>query len=305
MGKQSRAGAVEHRLELLTEAKLEDLLTDVKGKRYEASGIQHKDAHLYIVLDNMPHLIRITTDAGTTPEAATLIEVHGGEGSGYEDVTYEPVEKRWYCLIEADETRSGQLKPRVDAYDETFEFVESFWLDFALETDNKGLEGLSHLRHRGEEHLLGLCEGNACKSGRPGRKPGKGRIQLFRRAPDEWAHAGTVRLPKSVQFEDYSSLDFRDRYATVVSQETSAVWVGRVREDPSNLEDPWEDDGHVLLFPRDSKGRIIFCNLEGITWLDEGIVAVVSDRAKAGKQHKHCKRKDQSIHVFKLTEPAD
>ncbi len=291
---------LEYRLELLAEAKIKDLLKDTKVKRYEASGIQYKDGHVYIVLDNTPHPIRISKDLDTTSAVADLIKVSGGKGTGYEDITYDPLTKHWYCLIEADKTEYGKFKPRIDAYDETFKFIESFWLDFALETDNKGMEGLSHFRYKGEDFILGLCEGNACKSGKKGRKPGKGRIQLFRSAPNEWEHTGTIKLPKSVQFEDYSSLDLQDRYVTVVSQETSAVWMGRVSKEPSSLDDLWEDDGQVYLFPRDRKGKTIFCNLEGITWLKKGVFAVVSDRAKSDKQAKRCKRKDQSIHIFKL-----
>lgn len=298
--KQRKSRTVEYRLDLLAEAKIKDLLKDIKGKRYEASGIQYKDDHLYIVLDNMPHPVRISKDLDTRSAINTLIKVNGGKGTGYEDITYDPLKKRWYCLIEADETKVGELKPRVDAYSETFDFIESFWLDFRLQTDNKGMEGLSHLHYKGEDFILGLCEGNACKSGKKGRKPGKGQIQLFRCAKDEWEHAGTIKLPKSVQFEDYSSLDFQDRYVTVVSQETSAVWVGRVRKDPASLDDLWEDDGQVYLFPRNSKEQIIFCNLEGITWLKKGLFAVVSDKAKPAKQAKRCKQKDQSIHIFKL-----
>ncbi len=303
MGKKEKrcvGTAMKYRLELLDEAKVKDLFKELKVKRYEASGIQYKDGHFYIVLDNIPHPVCISPDIGVRSEAARLIEVSGGKGSGYEDITFEPFDKHWYCLIEADETKSGQLKPRVDVYDEMFDFVESFWLDFLLETDNKGMEGLSHLHYKGEDYILGLCEGNACKSGKKGRKPGKGRIQLFRRAPKEWEHTGTIKLPKSVKFQDYSSLDVQDRYVTVVSQETSAVWVGRIRKNPSSLDDLWEDDGHVYLFPRDTDDRIIFCNLEGITWIRKGVFAVVSDKAKKGKQPKRCKRKDQSMHIFKL-----
>ncbi len=298
--KKSKADVRGYRLDLLAEAKIKNLLKDIKGKRYEASGIQYKDNHFYVVLDNMPHPIRISQDMDPRSEITTFIKVRGGKGSGYEDITYDPLKKRWYCLIEADETKCGALKPRVDTYSETFEFIESFWLDFKLKTDNKGMEGLSHLRYKGEDFILGLCEGNACKSGKKGRKPGKGRIQLFRCAKDEWEHSGTIKLPKSVQFEDYSSLDFQDRYVTVVSQETSAVWVGRVRKDPSSLDDLWEDKGQTYLFPRNKDGKIIFCNLEGITWLKKGIFAVVSDKVKSRKQAKRCKHKDQSVHIFRL-----
>ena len=297
------AGTTGRRLELVAEAKLEALLKDAETQRYEASGIQYKDGHFYIVLDNAPHIVRICTDVASASTTTTLIELQG-EGSGYEEITFQPYEKQWYCLIEADEPEPKQFKPRVDAFDETFAFVESFWLDFPVETDNKGFEGLSYLRYQGEDYVLGLCEGNACKSGSRGRKPGKGRIQLFRRAPDEWTHAGTVKLPKSVQFEDYASLDLRNQYVTVLSQVTSAVWVGRIREEAHSIDDLWEDDGQIYLFPRDAKGRIIYCNLEGITWLDEKTFAVVSDKAKRGKQSKRCEDRDQSIHIFRLTDTS-
>jgi len=215
MGKKEKrlnSGILKYRLELLAEAKIKDLLKDSKGKRYEASGIQYKDGHFYIVLDNMRHPVRISKDLHTSSEINTLIKVNGGKGTGYEDISYNSLKKRWYCLIEADKTKVGDIKPRVDAYSETFEF------------------------------------------------------------------------------EDYSSLDIQDRYVTVISQETSAVWVGRVRKDPSSLDDLWEDDGQIYLFPRNAYGKIIFCNLEGITWLKKGLFAVVSDKAKPGKQAKRCKQ---------------
>jgi len=298
--KRSKVDIIEYRLELLAEAKIKDLLKDSKVSRYEASGIQYKDNHIYIVLDNIPHLVCISKDIDATSTVANLIKVHGGKGTGYEDITYDSLTKRWYCLNEADKTKSGVLKPRIDAYDNSFKFIESFWLDFTLEADNKGMEGLSHLHYRGKDFILGLCEGNACKSGKKGRKPGKGRIQLFKHAPNKWEHTGTIKLPKSVQFEDYSSLDIQNRYVTVISQESSAIWVGRVSKNPNSLDDLWEDNGQVYLFPRDKDGKIIFCNLEGITWIKKGIFSVVSDKTKRGKQSKRCKQKDQSIHIFKL-----
>ena len=50
----------------------------------------------------------------------------------------------------------------------------SYWLDFPLKAGNKGFEGLSTLRMSGNDYLLGLCEGNKCKSGNAGKSPGKG-----------------------------------------------------------------------------------------------------------------------------------
>ena len=295
----SSIGASQPRLELLAETKLEQLLEHTGQSRFEASGLHHKDGHLYIVLDNAPQIVRVKTETDTASIVGELIEL-GGDGEGYEAITFQPRERRWYCLVESAKTRKGGLKPRVDVFDVALAHLESFWLDFTIESDNKGFEGLSSIRYRGEELLLGLCEGNDCKGGKVGRTPGKGRIQLFRRAPNTWAHVDTVKLPSSVQFEDYADLDIHGRHVTVLSQATSAVWVGRVRENAKDLDNLWEDDGYVYHFPRDADGEMRYCNLEGIAWIDDETIALVSDKAKAGKQPKACVAQDQSIHIFKV-----
>ena len=286
-------------LELVCESKIAELLRKGPRNRYEASGVHFYDGYLYVVFDDAPHILRIRPDWTTEEETPTLIETHVA-GIGYEDITYQPFEKRWYCLIEASEARPGHFKPRVDEFDESFRFIRTQWLDFPVKRENKGIEGLSHLRYRGEDYVLGLCEGNACKSGSAGREPGKGRIQVFQRTEGDWRHAGSIKLPSSVLFEDYAGLDFRDRTVTVISQVSSALWVGRVRSEPTGLDDLFEDEGRTYLFPRNRDGRILYCNLEGVTWLPDGRLVVVSDRAKSDEQASRCGRKDQSIHIFTL-----
>ena len=102
-----------------------------------------------------------------------------------------------------------------------------------------------------------------------------------------------------MRFEDYVSLDLRNGYLTVISQESSAMWVGRLRAHPAGLEDVFEDDGELFLFPRDDQGRVMDRNLEGVTWLDDDRLVVVSDRGKPD-QPGRCARKEQSIHIFRL-----
>ena len=46
----------------------------------------------------------------------------------------------------------------------------------------------------------------------------------------------------------------------------------------------------------------MYCNMEGVTWLGNDRLVVVSDKGKSD-QPGRCARKDQSIHIFKL--PAD
>jgi hypothetical protein len=102
-----------------------------------------------------------------------------------------------------------------------------------------------------------------------------------------------------VRFKDYSSLDFRNGWLTVISQATSAMWVGRLLEQLAGSEDLFVDDGRLFLFPRDDKGRIMYYNLEGVTWLGNDRLALVSDKGK-NDQPGCCARHDQSIHIFRL-----
>ena len=68
----------------------------------------------------------------------------------------------------------------------------------------------------------------------------------------------------------------------MTSQESSALWIGRL--EPAS----WElvDHGTVYEFPRDRKGRAIYCLVEGVSWINSASgqeqFVVVSDRAKSG-----------------------
>ncbi len=102
--------------------------------------------------------------------------------------------------------------------------------------------------------------------------------------------------PRSLPFVDYSGMDVRNGTLVVVSQETSALWVGTL--DPQN----WriQGDGVVYSFPREVDGAVGYCNVEGVSWIDEDTLVVVSDARKKDKQPPSCAAKEQSIHVFRL-----
>jgi hypothetical protein len=287
-------------LVLEREAKLASLFPGAEERRLEASGVLAADGGFYVIFDNAPDVGWV--EAGLSPGAAghRLIAQGRGRRSGSEDIAHDRASGRFYVLIEA-QARGRGFMAEVQEYDQGLGYLGRAWLDFPLEGANKGLEGLTFLRRRDRAYLLGLCEGNRCKDGDEGRRPGGGRVQVFERGGGDWERTATIRLPASLPFTDFSSLAMAEDRLAVVSQETSALWAGRLR--PSS----WEvaDDGAVFAFPTDAEGQTLYCNVEGVSWMSPDQVVVVSDRAKrGGRQDERCRAKDQSIHVFTIPGPG-
>ena len=282
-------------LELRAEAKVADLLDAAADERLEASGVVAVDDVLYVIFDNTPRIGCLGIGLDPRGAADRLIDQERADDTGYEDIAYDPDSRRFFVLIEAL-PRGDENVAKVREYDRDLGYVSSGWLDFPLPARNKGLEGLSCVRRDGKLYLLGLCEGNRCRRGAAGWRPGGGRIQVFATRANEWEHVDTIRLPASLWFEDFSSLAIDGERLCVVSQESSALWLGRLA--PS----AWEvvGDGTPFAFPTDADGRTVYCNVEGVSWLSEDQVVIVSDRAKPGQQRARCRAKDQSVHVFAI-----
>jgi len=280
------------RLELVKEAKIRDILGDRAGRRLEASGVLAKDGLFYVIFDNLPHIACIGPEL--SPAAANhLIEQKRGHRRGFEDIAYDRWAGRFYVLIESL-PRGGRFMAMVQEYDAGFRYLSRAWLDFPLNRPNKGLEGLTCVYRDGQAHLLALCEGNRCEGGAKGRTPGGGRVQVFRRRR-HFEHVGTIRLPETLPFADYSGIAVAGDRMVVVSQVSSALWVGRLA--PSGWAVTGE--GTSYAFPRDAQGEIVYGTVEGVSWIAHDQVVVVSDKAKPD-QNTRCRAKDQSIHVFKI-----
>jgi hypothetical protein len=108
-----------------------------------------------------------------------------------------------------------------------------------------------------------------------------------------WRVSALVPLPASLAFGDHSALSVRGDRIAVVSQESSALWVGRLDSHQWRLADA----GQVHPFPRDDRGRIRYGTCEGVTWLDDDSVAVVPDRSKR-RQPVRFRATSESVHVF-------
>ncbi|MVO90413.1 hypothetical protein GPA10_38115 [Streptomyces sp. p1417] len=286
-------------LRLVKEAKIQDLIGDSAGTRLEASGVLYHDGAFLIVCDNLPSFIRVGSELSPKAPENGVMTVNRKKSdskqanAGYEDLAHDTLHDRYFTLSEAEPVKPKGYRARVQEYDAKLRPIASAHLDFALADANKGMEGLEWIDRSGTGHLLALCEGNRCQGGRKGRRPGGGRIQVFRRDGKRWAHTDTIRLPRSLPFEDYSSVSVRDGRIAVLSQASSALWTGRL-----DVKKWQVDEGTVHRLPTDGKGRTVYGNPEGVSWVSADHVVIVSDRAKKGAGSERLRAKDQSIHLF-------
>jgi hypothetical protein len=160
-------------------------------------------------------------------------------------------------------------------------------------------DNMPHIARRdGQIYLLGLCEGNRCRGGDEGRIPGGGRVHVFRRGDRHWERVGKIRLPETVLFEDYSGIALAGDRIAVISQESSALWIGNLAPSDWQVTGP----GTCYALPRGADGGIVYGTVEGVSWPAPDQLVMVSDKAKP-EHDPRCRDKDQSIHIFRVPVP--
>lgn len=269
-------------LRLVREARVAELLG--RDARLEASGVLVRDGVCLVVSDNTG-TVAVLDDRLARPGPHRALPLRGGRGTGYEDVTADTATDRLFVLIEAL-PEGPPYRACVEEYDGRYRLVASKPVDVPLDHANKGIEGLSCVRRHGRTHLLGLCEAD-------------GRIRVLVEGDTRWDPVATLRLPRDLGFRDYAGIAVSGDRIVVVSQESSALWTGRL--DP----DAWTVDGEGTVhdFPRDDEGRPRYAEVEGVSWLGPRRVVVVSDRAKR-RARAGARRHEQSIAVFDLPRPT-
>ena len=275
-------------LELIREKKLFRLLPGTtEDSRLEASGVAlADDSSVFVCFDNFNHVARI--NLSLKPGKENRLLPTPSLGLGFEDIATDLEQGRVFCLIEALEDVDGALHGFVAEYDNEGRFIRCPKLDTRFERQNKGFEGLAHVRRKGREYLYALCEDNLGTRG----KRGGGRIDVFERSRDgNWKPSRQIDLPKQAEFEDYAALAYRGGRIAVVSQASARLWVAEIDE---TNQDVVRGSSAIYRFPNKSYG-----NVEGIAWLTPDTLIAVSDRRKA-QQPSRCAEKDQSIHIFRI-----
>jgi hypothetical protein len=283
-------------LKLECESKICDLMPcDQAAERWEASGVLVKDGHYFVVFDDRTEIARFSDDL--QPNSANGLFGMAHAVCGYEGITYNAAKRRFYLLVEARKQASGRYQATIVEYDDEFRYLKERPADFTFKSSNKGFEAVAHVRRDNQDYLLALCEGNKCKCGDKGRKPGGGRVQVFEKSRKRWLHAATIALPASLPFVDYSGMSIDNGWVAIASQVNSMLWVGRFDEAGWT----WHDEGRLYEFPRSDDGTIRYGNIEGVAWITRTRIVTVSDRRKKKNQpDEGLSEKDQSIHLFDI-----
>jgi hypothetical protein len=279
--RDSNAVATSGTLTLLREKSFSDL---VGGGEYEASGVVLENGMLRVVFDNSTRVAEVDV---TLSSAA--LGTGDSSASQYEGVTIATrPSKRTYVVTEGG---AGD-RSAIVTIDERGKVLATEATDVAFVGAEKGLEGIAWLDD--VERLLVLCEANSCGSGDV--RPGHGVVRSLRHEASSWVTEATLALPTLAAFTDYSDLallpDGEGRFRiAVVSQESSALWLGTLTTNPLAIADA----GVVYGFPTAGK-KTQYCSLEGVTFIDAKTIALVSDRPKKSDD---C-TKFESVHVFAI-----
>ena len=283
-------------LKLVCESKICDLIAcDQPTKRWEASGVLVKDGSFFVVFDNRTEIARLSDDLRPNTSNGLFGMAHAV--GGYEGITYNATKQRYYLLVEARKQMSGCYQALIVEYDHEFSYLKDRPVDFTFESSNKGFEAVAHVRRNNTDYLLALCEGNKCKCGEKGRKPGGGRVQVFEKKRKRWRHSSTIALPSTLPFVDYSGMSIDNGRVVIVSQVNSMLWVGQFDE----VGWTWRTEGQLFEFPRSDNGSLRYGNIEGVGWITRTRIVAVSDRRKKkGQPDKGLAEKDQSVHIFDI-----
>lgn len=307
--------------------------------KYETSGVIVVNETGYAICDSSWNLYQFGLDLqpraqqnvrwsrGTVPRQQQEDEK---EESDYEDLAYwnntffvvresiEHVDGTYHSIVEEIQLTADNIENEEKAQ-YTVQRQCSTAMEF--EGDSKGFEGLLAVGDAagGEVLLLGLCEGNHC-SEKYKHDRGNGRIVIMKLSDNNdgecrWETVRTLDIPSSANFADYSAMALNENgnWLAITSQEDSQLWVGRLLgKDPESglwyAGDIQFDQGigQVFDFPKDNDCSTIYCNIEGIHWINDGTLLAASDKMKKkGKQDFRCREKDQSVHFFVLPKWRD
>ncbi|MBF0180288.1 MAG: hypothetical protein HQM03_09715 [Magnetococcales bacterium] len=268
-------------------------------KRLEASGVAVKGDTCWVIFDNITSIAEIALQDNEFG-ACRLHEPGKHAGiDGFEAISYHAAEEQFHVAVESVKI-GKKYHPLIAELKQNLQPKPFKLLDVPFTGESKGFEGIAVITRPSDQAVLlfGLCEGNFCESNdERSKKRGNGRLHVFMRDKRKWLNMKIILpIPPAAAFRDYSDIairaagDGRSAAVAITSQEDKSIWIGRIDLDRLGFI----DDGEVFPFPGED-----FCNVEGVDWVNDNTIVIVSDKAKSD-QPNGCKGKEMSIHLLRI-----
>ncbi|MCP5499736.1 MAG: hypothetical protein H7A25_07535 [Leptospiraceae bacterium] len=265
-------------------------IADDKLSKYEASGLVYTSERIYVVFDNTERIASFTFKN----KKVENISFFGSnkDDSQFEAISFGFTDKPYLFIAEESRKEKGEYIPYIHIYDTSGNKLDEFSSKVPLKKENKGFEGLAFTRRLSHPQLVALCEGEGCGKA---YKNKKGILYVFGLQKNKWKKEAVIELPYLQGFSDYSDIALLEDKVAITSQEGSYVWIGEFMKGSWKLK----NKGLIYAFPRGKQKELLYCNIEGVSWIDETTLAFVSDKAKKSYP-KSCKTKSEMFHVFIL-----
>ncbi|KAL3920298.1 MAG: hypothetical protein SGILL_003334 [Bacillariaceae sp.] len=290
-------------LKLAYEMPFQALFRDTEGQqKFEASSVIVVDSMAYAICDSSwsismfdPYLHPFGEHNRQIGDPNREVEDSGYEALFYDDQTFFVVRE---SVETGDETYHAVIEELLldpEISEGSYEFGRACPTEFKFEGDSKGFEGAIPIHDlNGDLTILGLCEGNHCSQSKElQRDKGNGRLVAMKLVtlPDgscEWSTIRVLNIPETAYFGDYSSIDMDlSGRVMISSQEESQLWIGQLDGiQPNGLWNvtgiEFRQDEHTIFdFPKNDNCETIYCNIEGVHWVDEYTIIAVSDKMKS------------------------
>ncbi len=278
----------------IAEAKIYKLLPGYNSSDvFEASGVYSLNGYFYVACDNTQKIAKIKNTLPINSSNNTLNGT-GSPGSGtsnFEAISYDSHGTVNFFTVEESALNGSYYQPRIYEYDASLNYQRRSWANynFTSANSNKAFEGIAWVYRGGNDYLLGLVEGT-------------GKIPVLMRTSGDWTLVDSITLPSSVTFTDYADICLKGDTIAILSQEDGQFWLGRLSSTS------WSITSSIgaYSFPTGSidgtvgaGSYVLYANVEGISFLNDSQIVVVSDKAKSS-QPSYQSIKDQSVHIFNL-----
>lgn len=257
---------------------------------FEASGVEFFNNKIYIIFDSQAHIFKATLDLKTAKilqdiELEKILFVEKQNKMDIEGIDIHPISGKIRLIEEFFETSD---EDKMFALWETMQNSDSFSSrKFIYDFENKssGMEGIATRSFEGKDYFFILCEGKPCKKN---MRDDAGTIEIL---TEDYEKFASIELVGELQMADYSAIDIRNDSFVLLSQAEGVMLLGRI------------EDLSALIVESRFQFSPSYCNLEGVSFIDDSHLVLVSD--KANDQRKFCKTKERSIHLVKIDSIED